>query len=451
MKLIKSKNCDVNYLAQVVNITTFQQHPDPEVRKLKIAQVDGYKVVVGIDSKPGWYVYFPTLSQINKDFLSFNNLFRNKELNSNIEKSGFFEDNCKVSAIKLRGQVSEGFLIEFELFNSWLLNSVNKGIDDPSFIEFDSVKDGDKEFQVVKKYVKGGSRVHTHSKGTGEKPKGIDKVIPSQFRFHYDTVLLKKCPTVIGPNDLLSITQKIHGTSGISAFVMCNKEKTWKDKIIDFINDKILKLKPIDYIDYEYLFASRTKVLNKYSQREPEKSVWYYAHEFIKPRLIPGMTIYYEIVGFMPTGGCIQKGYDYGCIPPTQDYKPELNFKVRPYRITLTNVKGEVHEFSAREVQQWCKENFLTPVYQHYYGYAKDLYPQINPNDEYYGQKFMENLANEEKFFMEQKDPTCRNDVYAEGVVIKKENMKSEAFKLKCFAFIKGEIVNDEENIEDNA
>ena len=119
MKLIKSKNCDVNYLAQVVNITSFQQHPDPEVRKLKIAQVNGYKVVVGIDSKPGWYVYFPTLSQINKDFLSFNNLFKNKELNSNKEKSGSFEDNCKVSAIKLRGQVSEGFLIEFESFNKF--------------------------------------------------------------------------------------------------------------------------------------------------------------------------------------------------------------------------------------------------------------------------------------------------------------------------------------------
>ena len=448
MKLIKSKNCDVNYLAQVVNITSFQRHPDPEVKKLKIAQVNGYKVVVGIDSKPGWYVYFPTLSQINKDFLSFNNLFKNKELNSNTEKSGSFEDNCKVSAIKLRGQVSEGFLIEFELFNNWLLNYVHKEIDDPSFIEFDSIKDGNDEFQIVKKYVKGESNIRNSKE---EKQEGIDKVILSQFRHHYDTVILKKCPNVIGPNDLLSITQKINGVSGVSAFVMCKKEKTWKDKIIDFINDKILKLKPIDYVDYDYLFSSKSKVLNRYSQVEPEKSVWYYAHEFIKPYLIPGMTIYYEVVGFMPSGKCIQKGYDYGCIPPTKNYKPALNFKVRPYRITLTNVNGQVHEFSAREVQQWCKANFLTPVYQYYYGYAKDLYPLIDPNDECFGQKFMENLANEEKFFMEQKDPTCRNNVYTEGVVIRKENMKSEAFKLKCFAFTKTEIVNDEENIEDNA
>ena len=279
MKLIKSKNCDVNYLAQVVNITSFQQHPDPEVKKLKIAQVNGYKVVVGIDSKPGWYVYFPTLSQINKDFLSFNNLFKNKELNSNTEKSGSFEDNCKVSAIKLRGQVSEGFLIEFESFNNWLLSYIHKRIDNPSFVEFDSVKDGNDEFQIVKKYVKRESNIHNSK---GEKQEGIDKVILSQFRHHYDSVVLKKCPNVIGPNDLLSITQKINGVSGVSAFVMCNKEKTWKDKIIDFINDKILKLKPIDYVDYDYLFSSKSKVLNRYSQVEPEKSVWYYAHEFIK-------------------------------------------------------------------------------------------------------------------------------------------------------------------------
>ena len=25
------------------------------------------------------------------------------------------------------------------------------------------------------------------------------------------------------------------------------------------------------------------------------------------------MTVYYEIVGFLPNGGYIQKGYDYGC------------------------------------------------------------------------------------------------------------------------------------------
>ena len=56
--------------------------------------------------------------------------------------------------------------------------------------------------------------------------------------------------------------------------------------------------------------------------------------DYIKPFLQKGMTLYYEIVGFLPNGGYIQKNYDYGCVPPKneQDYKPEVNFKVRIYR-----------------------------------------------------------------------------------------------------------------------
>lgn len=44
--------------------------------------------------------------------------------------------------------------------------------------------------------------------------------------------------------------------------------------------------------------------------------IWNIAHEVIKPHLSKGLTVYYEIVGFLPTGGYIQKGYDYGYVPP---------------------------------------------------------------------------------------------------------------------------------------
>ena len=35
--------------------------------------------------------------------------------------------------------------------------------------------------------------------------------------------------------------------------------------------------------------------------------IWNIAHEVIKPHLSKGLTVYYEIVGFLPTGGYIQK------------------------------------------------------------------------------------------------------------------------------------------------
>lgn len=62
-------------------------------------------------------------------------------------------------------------------------------------------------------------------------------------------------------------------------------------------------------------------------------------------------------------------------------YTPEKHFKVRIYRVTITNVDGVVHEFSAREVQQWCAKVGLTPVEEWYYGTAKALYQNLmKPN-----------------------------------------------------------------------
>jgi hypothetical protein len=52
---------------------------------------------------------------------------------------------------------------------------------------------------------------------------------------------------------------------------------------------------------------------------------------------------------------------------------------------------------------------------------------------------------------MEQSSPDCVNNVPHEGIVIKTEKMRSEAWKLKCFAFLQGELKDETVNIEDNA
>ena len=66
----------------------------------------------------------------------------------------------------------------------------------------------------------------------------------------------------------------------------------------------------------------------------------------------------------------------------------------------------------------------------------------------------MARLANDKNFNMEMNSPSCNNKVPHEGLVIKIENMKSEAFKLKCFKFLDKEgkeLDKGETNIEDNA
>lgn len=49
---------------------------------------------------------------------------------------------------------------------------------------------------------------------------------------------------------------------------------------------------------------------------------------------------------------------------------------------------------------------------------------------------------------MECNSPSCANAVPHEGIVIKIENMKSEAFKLKCFKFLDRSQKDESTDIE---
>lgn len=453
MKLIKSKNANVNYLAKVVHIENFKPHTDPEVTRLKCCVIDGFNIICGIDSEPGLYIYFPTACCINPDFLRYANLYRHKELNNDPEQSGMFDDNGRVKAIRLRGELSEGFILPAIMLENYIVSVTNVNYETEEGIEFDSVEHEGKTFWINKKYIPKNTRTPGapgSGRSKGKQPKGLDKLIENQFRFHYDTTLIKKCPNVIKPNDLISITEKVHGTSTIHARVLCKRELNWKQKIAKWLTG-------CEFDEYDYLYSSRSVIKNQYYNKNVTTGfygvdVWAEADKIIKPFLQKGMTIYAEIVGFLPTGSYIQKGYDYGCTMPIGDsYKLGEHFKVLVYRITMTNVDGVVHEFSAREVQQYCKNIGLDCVTEYYYGFAKDLYPELDPS-EHWSENFISKLANDKRFYMEMNSPTCISKVPHEGVVIKSENMRSEAFKLKCFAFLDKEgkaLDKGESNIED--
>ena len=451
MKLIKSTKANINYLAKIIDITNFLPHPNAE--RMKIAQVGGYKVCVGIDEPAGRYVYFPVNSEINPNLLSYCNLYRHTEKNANTEKAGFFNDNGRVTAIKLRGFPSEGFLLPYEQLENFIADTLNlKLLDIENNTDFDIAVEGDKEFWICRKYIV----VHHTTPGQPnsnkrqKKVKCFNKVINTQFHFHYDTVRIQNDKWAISPNDLISITEKIHGTSGISAYVLCKKKPTLINKIKSWFGNP--------NIEYDYLYASRSVIKNATETTNPggyySCNIWAEADKIVRPHLQKGMTIYYEIVGFLPTGKYIQKNYDYGCVFPEigESFTHEKHFKVRVYRITITNADGYVHEFSAKEVQEWCKANDLIPVTEYFYGYAKDLYDI--PVDDNWTDAFWDTMANDKNFYMECNSPSCINKVPHEGLVIKKEDMRSRAWKLKCFAFLNGEQKELDagiENIEDNA
>ena len=458
MKLIKSKKANENYLSKIVKIDSFRKHNDPEVQSLKCCTVDGFNIITGIDSKPGLYVYFPVLSQINNDFLSYANLYRHKELNKDPEQSGMFGDNGRVKAIKLRGEISEGFILPITVFENYIISVTNqelKYVEEGT--EFDAVEHEGKEFWVSKKYI--AKRQYSQSFSSSQTkpqhkvPKRLDRIREDQFRFHYTTSLIKKCPYVINPNSLIQMSYKIHGTSGISAYVLCHKPLTWKEKIAKWLTKE-------SFDKYDYIYSSRTVIKNKFYNPQVgsgyySEDIWAEADKIVRPFLSKGQTAYYEIVGFLPNGKYIQPGYDYGCIPPKpgETFTHERHFKVRIYRITMTNVDGKVVEYTPLQVQQWCNKVGLTPVEECYFGKAKDLYPDLDTFN-HWNENFIERLSNDKRFFMELDSPHCKNKVPHEGLVIKPLDRLGSALKLKTFRFLdkEGRLADlGKVDIEDNS
>lgn len=458
MKLIKSKKANENYLSKIVKIDSFRKHNDPEVQRLKCCTVDGFNIITGIDSEPGLYVYFPVLSQINNDFLSYANLYRHKELNKDPEQSGMFGDNGRVKAIKLRGEISEGFILPITVFENYIVSVTNQELRHvEEGTEFDAIEHEGKEFWVSKKYI--AKRQYSQSLGTSSAkprhkvPKRLDRVREDQFRFHYTTLLIKKCPYVINPNSLIQMSYKIHGTSGISAYVLCHRPLTWKERIAKWLTGE-------SFDKYDYIYSSRTVIKNKFYNPQVgsgyySEDIWAEADKIVRPCLTKGQTAYYEIVGFLPNGKYIQPGYDYGCIPPKpgETFTHERHFKVRIYRVTMTNVDGKVVEYTPLQVQQWCNKVGLTPVEECYFGKAKDLYPDLDTFN-HWNENFIERLSNDKRFFMELDSPHCKNKVPHEGLVIKPLDRLGSALKLKTFRFLdkEGRLADlGKVDIEDNS
>ena len=258
----------------------------------------------------------------------------------------------------------------------------------------------------------------------------------------------------ISPSNIISITYKLHGTSGISSYILCKKPLKWYEKIL-----KYLKVNIIDN-QYDYIYSSRKVIKNE--ELNPNANhyygfdIWGIADEYLRPFLSKGMTFYYEIVGYLPTGAMIQKDYDYGYDNPlintTLPYSEGVHYGIYIYRITYTNIDGKVFEFSAKQVQDFCKKNGLKAVPRLYYGTAVGIAPEEYErfgDSDNFRTAFLENIKkmyNEKDCFM------CNNKVPEEGCVVRIEGLDFEAYKQKSNAFYAREtnlLDKGESNIED--
>lgn len=430
-----TKNVGSNYLAKVVRLSNIRKHPNAD--KLQLTSVDNQTVVVGLNAKEGdEYIFFPLETAINKKFLAFTNSFSDPLLNSDGKTKGFFNDKGRVKAIKLRGTPSEGYLVPIKDFLAWTqANPAEWAEADFNGKEFDSVDfivyDGDLGTTNVTELVCEKYVPYTIVKGPANAPKQKkelrhNRIVPGQFHFHVDTAQLKKNIHMIRPEDTITISEKLHGTSVVISNVLVNRKLKWYEKLLKRLGVKIQDK------EYDMVYSSRSVIKNAYEVPKThnhfyKEDVWGLAAKRVYPFLKPGMTAYAEIVGYTPNGTCIQKGYDYGC--------SQGDFEVYIYRMTQIDPFGNVLELTTNQIKRFVdgtgtKMIKMVPVRWH--GIAHQYVPGLG--------SFHDELLKElTDTYLEKPCQMCKNNVPAEGVVVTVEADQFQAYKLKSWAFFEGE------------
>ena len=358
------------------------------------------------------YIYFPTDGQLSKEYCEYNNLVRKKDENGN-NIGGFLDpDKRNVKAIKLRGERSDGLVMPLES-----LDYISKHLKDTLVVgDQITVLDGQ---EICKKYIP-----KTKTRTVGNAPTKRQKRKVNEFPLfeeHRDTEQLDYNVDNFKAGELITLTLKMHGTSGRTAFL----PSAGKNKIEHFI----FKLFP----RYRYVTGTRRVVLQQF------ETDGYYGdnafrakyHRLLEGKLKKGETIYYEIVGWVnDTTPIMAQGnnkkvndkeftktygetttFSYGC-------KQGEN-QIYVYRMTMTTPDGEVVEYPWSLVKRRCEEmgiNHVMELDRFIYTTKEDLYERVNK-------------------WLDIPDPIGKTHV-AEGVVARLEDKPIfTAFKKKGFYF----------------
>lgn len=413
-----------NYCGTVIKINNLIDLSNCD--NIQGTNIFGNHVIISNDVKIGDIgVFFFVETQLSAEYASNNNLFRHKKLNKNTSVKGYIEDNRRIKAITMRQNKSCGLFIPLKSFSSYC---------DIKYFKIGDSFDEIKGVKICNKFII--KRLKTKSLNP-KKKKYIkkSKIIQGQFNFHKDTLQLGKNIHTIKENDFISISYKLHGTSAITSKVLCKKKLNYFYKLL-----KLFRINIVDKM-YDNLYSSRRIVKNdsmnpKHIKHFYDVDIWGVANNQLKEFLDDGMTIYSEIVGYLPSGKMIQKHYDYGCSPNTYD--------IYIYRITYTNPTGNIFEFSYKQIIDWCKERNLKYVPEIYYGKAIDFFNEnknILKSDKevQFSIDLLEILI---KKYLEKDCWMSKNKVPAEGIVVRKECNHFKAFKLKSFRFLQKETEN---------
>ena len=424
-------------------------------------------------------IYFPSDGQLSTEFAEANNLLRKKDENGNNIGGYMDPEKRNVTAIKLRGEKSDGLFLP--------LKSLEAFGDITTLHEGDRI-DNFNGHEICCKYVPRRNVRHGHvSNGNKTRKKKVD--VAPLFVEHADTEQLAYNLGAFKPGDEIEITLKMHGTSQRTAHLPVFKG--WKvnnpffNGIVKKYGDnpnlskfarkcvEIAMRGATPIYDWGYVSGTRRTVLENFEGGYYGSNEFREAHsKFFEGKLWKGETVYYEVVGFTQTGAPIMASCDnkklqdkefvkqygketvfsYGCCStgPQSAHDAHgielVRFTTLPqsdiyvYRMTMTNEDGDVVEYTPDFMRFRCEQMGVKTVPVMWKGTIPSQITEINIKD---GKPFkMMNYVNPGEWiksiaeeYYDGPDPIGKTHV-REGVVVRIINRpKFCAYKHKSWSF----------------
>ena len=369
------------YTAFITRIKNLRKHPNAD--KLQMGECFGNTVIVSLEYEDNQLgIYFPSDGQVSTKFAEANNLLRKKDENGNNIGGYMDPDKRNITAIKLRGEKSDGLFLP--------LKSLEPFGDITTLREGDRI-DNFNGNEICCKYVPRRNVRHGHA-SNGNKTRKKKVPVAPLFTEHADTEQLAYNLGAFKPGDEIEITLKMHGTSQRTAHLPVfkgYKRTLW---------DKIRKREGTPIYDWGYVSGTRRTVLENFEGGYYGSNEFREAHsKFFEGKLWKGEEVYYEVVGFTHTGAPIMASCDnkklndkefvkqygktttfsYGCAPDglgeVVDYwdkektKPAVYRKapisdIYVYRMTMTNEDGDVVEYTPDFMRYRCEQMGIKTV-----------------------------------------------------------------------------------------
>ena len=440
------------YCAYITTIKELRKHSNAD--RLQCATVFGNNVIIDLTYKEGQRViYFPTDGQLSEEFANDNNLVRKKDENGNNVGGYLNPEKRNITALKLRGEKSDGLVLPIEVLSK--------------YADISTLKDGEQitmlnGHEICKKYIPR-SNHRQRCTGTGNRTRKKKVPIAPLFSEHADTEQLAYNLGAFLPNDEIEITLKMHGTSQRTGYLPVFKG--YKRSLLD----RILRKEGTPIYDWGYVSGTRRTVLENFDGGYYGSNEFREAHsKFFEGKLMKGESVYYEVVGFTHTGtpimaSCNNKKlndkefvkqygeetvFSYGCKPVVSIDCDDIQSDIYVYRMTMTNEDGFTVEYPPHFMRYRCEQMGVktVPVFTSFTLYDYDLEMDTRSPGEivkYIAEKYYDGT-----------DPVGKTHI-REGVVVRIINRpkftayKHKNFNFKCLSGIALNTVNPNEVNED--